>query len=831
MFMMATEDFFGFDATQEDEGGLLPVNSKGTDDEAYDALNDETFGAVAERGDWEELHETLLGRTSEENNGSSLLRSIGIPNGNSSTNFSPNSSYSAFDQSPGKSLLDSVNFPESPGSSIWTEPSLIDKMTKSFNTPPREAPTSSNLYNFLLQPSLNANPPQMDMVMRQNQTFSGQPQQHQNSLLGGVDQSHSVQSMMQQMNNQPNQLNLMFSNSMGGASDSSRPANMGLPFGQGKIKSVTDLENELRLQQMHKLNQVNEEIRQEKGAKQLQPFFSEEQEAQQREKNQLVDIEPKKQHAPHQHQQHHNQHQQHHNQHGQAHAQPPHRPVYHNNPIHPLTRLPITPPQPQHMAGQQMLLRLTQQQHFQQQQRHMLNSSAGQRWQQQQQQLSHAYRNFPAGPRQDPGAGQSRGKDNRPFERRRSDNSFSEGGAAEWEEWERARAADPYAGLMTPKQRAWLRNIQLMQLSSADPYQDDYYAVMRAAKQRRARAHSPLRIEGLERLLPQPQGDRSAPQYTPPACENSLGKLQVASVNAPRKILDVSCCPRPASSRLRHTLLLLERLLASLMRLEDLDRKISVMFDSPTRDAFIAAARRLLEQLWAAVSGDPAQMLALLNVAKGKALFSNLLLRLPYLRALHGFRFVLDNLSSLTHSSDSNNHNTLDRLWPVADKIISNADADALIDYASRLSPYLEAPKDGKAGGLPMLLSTKFGLTVFVALLIKGEQQHERVVGSAAWQRFLAAAIQAVAQTQPPEAAEPKVKVLGRGQSLSSVLRPAEAGLGATLPLLAVAGGREPPDPSLHLARCSAHAQSRSLQAAQRALQRLQLAPRPPLLL
>lgn len=49
---------------------------------------------------------------------------------------------------------------------------------------------------------------------------------------------------------------------------------------------------------------------------------------------------------------------------------------------------------------------------------------------------------------------------------------------AEWEEWMRIRQEDEYAGLMTPKEKSWLRNIQAMQLQTDNPYQDDYYFVV-----------------------------------------------------------------------------------------------------------------------------------------------------------------------------------------------------------------------------------------------------------------------------------------------------------------------------------------------------------------
>ena len=54
---------------------------------------------------------------------------------------------------------------------------------------------------------------------------------------------------------------------------------------------------------------------------------------------------------------------------------------------------------------------------------------------------------------------------------------------------------------------------------------------MMQAKKRRPNADAPLLVEGLSKLLPvlpQP-GKESEKTYQPPAMENSLGKLQVAT--------------------------------------------------------------------------------------------------------------------------------------------------------------------------------------------------------------------------------------------------------------------------------------------------------------
>ena len=157
------------------------------------------------------------------------------------------------------------------------------------------------------------------------------------------------------------------------------------------------------------------------------------------------------------------------------------------------------------------------------------------------------------------------------------------------------REIDEYSGLMTPSEKSWLKNIQTMQLKSDNPYQSDYYYLMHSVKQQRKRPQDVIEINGLSLLALLP--DRSQEkEYEPPRLENSLGKLQVVSVNAPRKIIDLEVVhPEPGTPstdlqkemrRHRHLLIFVERLYNSLMALDDMQRKIQLMNDCPTRDKF-----------------------------------------------------------------------------------------------------------------------------------------------------------------------------------------------------------------------------------------------------
>lgn len=97
-------------------------------------------------------------------------------------------------------------------------------------------------------------------------------------------------------------------------------------------------------------------------------------------------------------------------------------------------------------------------------------------------------------------------------------------------------AVDEYAGLMTDPEKAWLGQIQLLQLNNLHPYKDDYYFTMH---QNRRQGNSIRNIRsGSTSSNVSRDGHSSKTTYMPQQFENSLGKLQVGSVTAPRKIID-----------------------------------------------------------------------------------------------------------------------------------------------------------------------------------------------------------------------------------------------------------------------------------------------------
>ncbi len=129
-----------------------------------------------------------------------------------------------------------------------------------------------------------------------------------------------------------------------------------------------------------------------------------------------------------------------------------------------------------------------------------------------------------------------------------------------WQEEYYSRSAnDPYAGLMTPRERQWIINIQMQQLKWENPFVDDYYFTVynqeKEAKHKDkdedeedGREFRQLKRseEGPQLLLQQATAELSGvdgglgkDEYKPVQFSNSLGKLQAVTVKAPRKIIDV----------------------------------------------------------------------------------------------------------------------------------------------------------------------------------------------------------------------------------------------------------------------------------------------------
>lgn len=163
---------------------------------------------------------------------------------------------------------------------------------------------------------------------------------------------------------------------------------------------------------------------------------------------------------------------------------------------------------------------------------------------------------------------------------------------------------DEYAGLMTPRDKAFLADIQRKQLEALDPYIDDYYYVTYTSR-KLAEKDGPCLILP-EKFRQAPQSDSSTAKYNPRQFVGSLGKIQVSSVSRPRKIIELkgeeaadsgsecgdtqsisgksgtenavkSVASRSTLSAYRKLLLNIERLYVLLLNIDDEDKRIPAL--------------------------------------------------------------------------------------------------------------------------------------------------------------------------------------------------------------------------------------------------------------
>lgn len=192
---------------------------------------------------------------------------------------------------------------------------------------------------------------------------------------------------------------------------------------------------------------------------------------------------------------------------------------------------------------------------------------------------------------------------------------------------------DDYNGLMSTKEKQWLMSIQINQLISDNPYVEDYYfTVLRL----RCLGKLPGRDsnEG-PKLIMHDRAKVESRTYAPTQFANSLGKLQVVTYTAPRRIIDVTISqstpemgqdPQVAVKDMRkfkQILLDIEKMYVWLLDLEDAEMRVeSLPKDTepgPHHQATIEYQHKLQSFLSA---GDRLQQIMLVRKGKVQIFFS-----------------------------------------------------------------------------------------------------------------------------------------------------------------------------------------------------------------
>lgn len=293
--------------------------------------------------------------------------------------------------------------------------------------------------------------------------------------------------------------------------------------------------------------------------------------------------------------------------------------------------------------------------------------------------------------------------------------------------------ADEYAGLMTPKEKQWLAQIQLMQLSTNNPFQDDYYYMM--YQHRQSGAHGRKGNVKQSRETP----TLSKATYTPLQFENSLGKLQVGSVMAPRKIIDTDVveiidCPisSTSSKKIKQILLEIEHLFSSVLLAEEALSPLatsSLENVNPT-EIFRKAVNCLLKD---------DKLRTVLSIRKGKTLILRIL---PHTDVSGPLAERLISVLPMAAMRDS--EQALLRALPAIRHYLATANLQSLNALSTHLLPHLAS-----------LLENKLGISVITNMIERAEALLSSADKSAKeeedWLKFLSSVVSTSAEVAAVE--------------------------------------------------------------------------------
>lgn len=284
---------------------------------------------------------------------------------------------------------------------------------------------------------------------------------------------------------------------------------------------------------------------------------------------------------------------------------------------------------------------------------------------------------------------------------------------------------DEYAGLMTQRDKQWIINIQLNQLKCDNPYVDDYYFTMYQARKEREGERGEK--AGGQLLLNDSLAETPG-SYIPTQFENSLGKLQVVTVKAPRQIIDVGVVrstespipeggspapgaePKRTGADYKQVLIQIEGLYLALLNLESDQLKLHALpTGAPLREQVAVAESQHLAQLQLGLAGT-AWLADCLAVPKGRSLVLRSLPHLSPVRATAVCGALLAKLHLLARGDKVDT-----RFWLALSHYIKAQDCAAL-------EPAVRDILSLSKKAMSTLLGSSLGMTCLMSLLAKASK-------------------------------------------------------------------------------------------------------------
>nr|XP_027781573.1 protein PAT1 homolog 2 [Marmota flaviventris] len=331
-----------------------------------------------------------------------------------------------------------------------------------------------------------------------------------------------------------------------------------------------------------------------------------------------------------------------------------------------------------------------------------------------------------------------------------------------------SQQSDPYANLMTRKEKDWVIKVQMVQLQSENPRLDDYYYQEYYQKLEKKQADEELlgqrkKTDSLKLITPYIQ--KAEVYESVVRIEGSLGQVAVSTCFTPRRAIDAVChgtqeqdTGDTSSQRLR-VLSQIEKMFLQLLKIEESHK------DGLPLSCYSRQERNQVEKLFQALKSQEQNsleevadsFLQVLSVRKGKTLVARLLPFLPHNQAVSLLLTITHNLPLLVRRDVADQ--ALHMLFKPLGKCISHMTFPELLQGLQGL---MLLPPGSSERPVTAVLQNQFGISLLYALLSHGEQLvsldsslEEPISDHTAWTDMVVLIAWEIAQMPTASLAEP----------------------------------------------------------------------------
>ncbi|XP_073851832.1 protein PAT1 homolog 2 isoform X1 [Macaca fascicularis] len=287
---------------------------------------------------------------------------------------------------------------------------------------------------------------------------------------------------------------------------------------------------------------------------------------------------------------------------------------------------------------------------------------------------------------------------------------------------------DPYANLMTRKEKDWVIKVQMVQLQSINPRLDDYYYQEYYQKLEKKQVDEELlgrrnQVESLKLVTPYIQKAEAYESVV--RIEGSLGQVAVSTCFSPRRAIDAvphgtqeQDIEAASSQRLR-VLYRIEKMFLQLLEIEEGWKY------RPPQPCFSEQQSNQVEKLFQTLKTQEQNnleeaadgFLQVLSVRKGKALVARLLPFLAQDQAITILLAITHHLPLLVRRDVADQ--ALQMLFKPLGKCISHL---TLHELLQGLQGLMLLPPGSSERPVTVVLQNQFGISLLYALLSHGEQ-------------------------------------------------------------------------------------------------------------